>query len=361
MPLQDVGSMLICTPFLQMASKAGKAILPRPASKPQQKDPFTFSVSPSKSDKPPHHSSAVSGAFSQTDASRRLSSSCEEAAQLIRSEQGSSATIENWQGRQTEQHGSAQHDKSQGAKHGCAKQKVSSGIAVALGSASTQPGAQQDSMAAPSSVSMQHAESTRTAAELSRLSLAKESHPASSETQQQAELPGADSGGAASIAQDSHRGELASAPQEAALKPPLGSASGNVHAGNPEIGKADHSASAKDGPPAAEDATAAKMPGGQAQTVSMSSNSTYATGSSSSSGRRRASMDAGLQPGPVFVPIVLTMDDTDHELLVEEWLHRQAVSALTWFLMCLHIHSNRMVGWGLMPDASVIQYHELIM
>lgn len=37
------------------------------------------------------------------------------------------------------------------------------------------------------------------------------------------------------------------------------------------------------------------------------------------------SMDSGLQPGPVFVPIVLTMDDTDHELLVDEWLLRQVL------------------------------------
>ena len=346
--------MLTWMLFLQMASKAGKAILPRPASKPQQKDPFTFSVSPSKSDKPPHHSSAVSGAFSQTDASRRLSSSCEEAAQLMRSERGSSATIENWQGRHTEQHGSAQHNESQGAKHGCANLKFSSGIAAALGSASAQPGAQQDSMAVPSSASTQHAESTRTAAELSRLSLAEESPPAASQRQHQAGLPGADSGDAASIAQDSHRGKLASAPQ-AALKPRLGSALGNAHAGKSGTSKANHSASAKEGLPAAEDATAAKTPGRQAQTVSMSSNSINATGSSSSSGRRRASMDAGLQPGPVFVPIVLTMDDTDHELLVEEWLQRQAVSALTRFLMCLHIHSNSMVGWSLMPDVGVKQ------
>lgn len=355
MPLQAVDFMLTRMLFLQMASKAGKAILPRPASKPQQKDPFTFSVSPSKSDKPPHHSSAVSGAFSQSDASRRLSSSCEEAAQLMRSERGSSATIENWQGRQTEQHGSAQHNESQGAKHGCANQKFSSGIAAALGSASAQPGAQQDSMAVPSSASTQHAEPTRTTAELSRLSLAEESSPAASQMQHQAGPPGADSGDAASIAQDSHRGKLASAPQEAALKPRLGSASGNAHAGKSGTSKANHSASAKEGLPAAEDATAAKMPGGQAQTVSMSSNSTNATGSSSSSGRRRASMDAGLQPGPVFVPIVLTMDDTDHELLVEEWLQRQAVSALTRFLMCLHIHSNSMVGWSVMPDVGITQ------
>lgn len=35
---------------------------------------------------------------------------------------------------------------------------------------------------------------------------------------------------------------------------------------------------------------------------------------------KAASVDVGeLKPGPVFVPIVLTMDESDHELLVEEW------------------------------------------
>ncbi len=33
----------------------------------------------------------------------------------------------------------------------------------------------------------------------------------------------------------------------------------------------------------------------------------------------------GLRPGPVFVPIILCMDDDDHELLVREWHARQAV------------------------------------
>ena len=35
-----------------------------------------------------------------------------------------------------------------------------------------------------------------------------------------------------------------------------------------------------------------------------------------------------LKPGPVFVPIVLRMDDDDHELLVREWLAREAVRSL---------------------------------
>jgi hypothetical protein len=32
-----------------------------------------------------------------------------------------------------------------------------------------------------------------------------------------------------------------------------------------------------------------------------------------------SSSEEDLKPGPVFVPIVLCMDDADHELLVEEW------------------------------------------
>lgn len=49
-------------------------------------------------------------------------------------------------------------------------------------------------------------------------------------------------------------------------------------------------------------------------------------GLSSSLGRRSSVDDAPqqqeeeeLKPGPVFVPIVLCMDDEDHELLVREW------------------------------------------
>lgn len=32
------------------------------------------------------------------------------------------------------------------------------------------------------------------------------------------------------------------------------------------------------------------------------------------------------QPGPVFVPIVLAMDEADHAPLLEEWLARQPVT-----------------------------------
>ena len=35
-----------------------------------------------------------------------------------------------------------------------------------------------------------------------------------------------------------------------------------------------------------------------------------------------------LKPGPVFVPIVLCMDDDDHELLVDEWHARERVRYL---------------------------------
>ena len=39
--------------------------------------------------------------------------------------------------------------------------------------------------------------------------------------------------------------------------------------------------------------------------------------------RMSADEDAGLRPGPVFVPIVLCMDEGDHALLVREWYERR--------------------------------------
>jgi hypothetical protein len=179
----------------------------------------------------------------------------------------------------------------------------------------------------------QHASSTRAEGKLSRLSLAEGSFPAVP--------PGADSGDAASVAQE--RAKLALPRQEAASMLRLYNSPGNMHEGKSGRGQADHSASAEEGLLVEEDTTAAKVPEGQAQTASTNISSSDATGSSSSSGRRPASMDAGLQPGLVFVPIVLTMDDTDHELLVEEWLQRQAVNALTCFLIRLHSHSESMM------------------
>ena len=66
-----------------------------------------------------------------------------------------------------------------------------------------------------------------------------------------------------------------------------------------------------------------KAEGSLSQALPISSSMPACDASGDGSGRRRESIDTGLQPGPVFVPIVLTMDETDHELLVEEWLLRQ--------------------------------------
>ncbi len=66
-----------------------------------------------------------------------------------------------------------------------------------------------------------------------------------------------------------------------------------------------------------------KAGGSLSQALPISSSMPAYNASGEESGRRRKSMDNGLQPGPVFVPIVLTMDESDHELLVEEWLQRQ--------------------------------------
>ena len=65
---------------------------------------------------------------------------------------------------------------------------------------------------------------------------------------------------------------------------------------------------------------------GQQPVFPTSSRSDNMEGSAPASRQWRASLDSGLQPGPVFVPIVLTMDDADHEHLVEEWVLRQTVS-----------------------------------
>ena len=79
--------------------------------------------------------------------------------------------------------------------------------------------------------------------------------------------------------------------------------------------------------PEARERPSAREASGQQPDLPIGSSSSNTEGSAPASGQRRASVDSGLQPGPVFVPIVLTMDDAAHEHLVEEWVLRQMVSA----------------------------------
>ena len=103
--------------------------------------------------------------------------------------------------------------------------------------------------------------------------------------------------------------------------------SAHLHRGNSHsAAQPGRGGSAKGSVSEARERPSAGEAAGQQPVLPTSSRSSGTEGSASASGQRRASQDSGLQPGPVFVPIVLTMDDADHEHLVEEWVLRQTVS-----------------------------------
>lgn len=234
-------SMLVSC--MQMASKAGKSLLPRSASKPQE-EMFSFSPPSRHTDKLPHSSSAAGNVQRERDATA--------AAQL-----------------------SQLH---------FAERMPGASLLHALTECMAGPdggACEHDSSNSPGDDSTQHTAATRQAATLAA------SRPSASLPQ------------SANLHQEN--GHSAATPARG------GSVKGSV-------------SEARDRP-SARDAV------GQQPDLPMSSGSSNTEGGAPASGQRRASMDSGLQPGPVFVPIVLTMDDADHEHLVEEWVLRQMVSA----------------------------------
>ena len=283
-------------PHMQMATKAGKAVEPLPLSKPRQKGSFTFSLSPSQADRPPQHtSSSPSG---QQQASQDTS---QERLQPEIARQGSTSTIEDWQCRQAGQKTSA-------------AVKVESSASNGFDSGTPSPSAHEhDSSMHSGNKALEQGSDVKLAARVSQLSLAEEKHAESASGQQQASTRASN---------DQNTAESAQAMQ---------------HRNQPESeGPVSASSSdRRDGLPSTEHDTVAlskhlparrgllKAEGSLSQALPISSSLSAFDASEDGYGRRRESIDSGLQPGPVFVPIVLTMDDTDHELLVEEWLLRQ--------------------------------------
>lgn len=65
-------------------------------------------------------------------------------------------------------------------------------------------------------------------------------------------------------------------------------------------------------------------------------------GAADAAGAALPETDEDAQPGPVFVPIVLSMNEADHAPLLEEWLARQQVPSFNiqkkvcWMRLCLY-------------------------
>ena len=274
-----------------MATKAGKAILPTSLSKPQQRGSFAFLLSPSKADKPPHHS--PSGPSGHQTASH---DSSRDGQQPGTTRQGSTSTIGQRQCREA------------GLKTAALPAEGALSASVCL-----------DSSALPCRAALGGDASVKLAARVSQLSLAEDERAGSSGAQQQASS--ARGSGRRDAAKGTDALENLSKPDVADVV----AASSSGQAGN----TADDVRGTND--IAAAHIASSKALSAAAETLradgTMSRPQAVPTGSSSTAGsgsaRRRMSMDSGLQPGPVFVPVVLTMDDTDHELLVEEWLLRQ--------------------------------------
>ena len=294
-----------------MATKAGKAILPKSSSKPQQRGSFVFSLSPSKADKPPYHSpSAPSG---QQNAPH---DSSWDGQQPGIARQGSTSTVEQWQCRQA------------GWKTLALPAEGASSASVCLDSSAPPLSAHEhDSSALPCRAVLERDSSVKLAARVSQLSLAEDERGESLGAQQQASARGS---GRRDAARGTDALENGSKPDMADVvavssSGQAGDAEDNVHGAN-DIAAA-HVPSSKALSAAADTSRAGGLIS-RPQEVPTGSSSTAGNGS----GRPRMSMNFGLQPGPVFVPIVLTMDNTDHELLVEEWLLRQVL--FTALLLC---------------------------
>ena len=289
---------------LQMATKAGKAVLPFPLSKPQQRGSFTFSASPSKADRPPHHSSST--VLGQLNASNETD---QERLQPGFTRQGSTSTIENWQCRQAGQKTSVTPAKGTSA----ASESLDS-------SASSHTAHQQKNTFRPSTESSGQASDVKLATRVSQLSLAEGKHAGTSSAQQPDSIRDSSHLDAARTSQAVQNGSKQDASDLVASSP------GHVASPDDTARRRNHDAAHYS--PTSGELPAAKGPLraggslGKHQAIPISSSLTAGDGS----GRRHASMEAGLQPGPLFVPIVLTMDNTDHELLVEEWLMRQVLS-----------------------------------
>ena len=291
-------------PYAQMATKGGKAVLQLPLSKPQQKGSFTFSASPSKADRPPHHSSST--APGQLNVSNETS---QERVQPGIVRQGSTSTIEEWQCRQAGQKTSVT------SAHGTSATSSSLGS-----SASSHAKHQQDNSCRSLTESSDLASDVKLATRVSQLSLAKGKHAGMQKAQQPASTIDGKHQDAARAPQAVQNGSKQDLSDTVASSP---SHAANAHDTKRQISHdaASCSPSSRE-VPAAEEPFKARRPVGKHQAPPISSSTTAGDGS----GRRHVPKDSGLQPGPVFVPIVLTMDDTDHELLVEEWLLRQVLS-----------------------------------
>ena len=235
----SISMLVFC---MQMASKAGKSLLPRSASKPQE-EMFSFSPPSRHTDKLPHSSSAAGSVQRERDATAAA-----QLSQLHFAERMPGASLLH-----------APTECIAGPDRGACE---------------------HDSSKSPGDDSTQHTAATRQAATLA------------------ASRPSALLPQSADLHQES--GHSAATPARG------GSVKGSVSE--------------------ARERPSAREASGQQPELPMSSRSSNTEGGAPASGQRRASVDSGLQPGPVFVPIVLTMDDADHEHLVEEWVLRQMVS-----------------------------------
>jgi len=272
-----------------MASKAGKAVLPRPANKPQQKGSFTFALAPSKTDKPPYHSSGIGIAPSKPGTSH---DNCEEEPQHVITRQGSTSTFEDRQGKRAEQHAMKVEDRSSAR---ASVDSNASSISV------HQHEGQKVSIA-------EHSTDVSTISQLSQLALA-DSRPAGGFTaQQQANIHDTGEENTARPTQKQSKPESADSVRSSPSSQPVLQ---SLLAGDDSLSKD-------------QSAVGEQLQANDSQHLLLPASSSPTAGGASP--KRRESMDFGLKAGPVFVPIVLTMDETDHELLVEGWLQRRAVS-----------------------------------
>lgn len=339
--------------LLQMASKAGKAVLPRAAKRPQAEDSFSFSLSPSKSDRPPHHSHGSFTASSEPSSYQPLGNFRKECPQLESCEQVSSSSL---QVRPAEQDDALMQSIKQ--LKACSNPKHS-GSADSVAFNASPPGKADTSQSWALQLSSMHAgpEGSQqaacgiAAAQLSKLSLAGSISQPEPKLQRDAEQKAASGQRNAANSQGHSHSLRSSGTEEGSSQHTGGGAiaeglqvKSRPRAASSRIatlassGAAEnsvHSKAAKQADRAPEGKPSSAERAKLSAEESKGKHSAHANSAISSSategsapGKGRASMDSGLLSGPVFVPIVLTMDDTDHKLLVEEWLLRQAVSAL---------------------------------